>query len=107
VVSCGLGIPLFRGVAEDRAWGMFNRVEEFVRDVRELAKKDDLAEAISVVTSDFGFRHFALAHHVDLRRSSSVIRIHNYPAGWAEWFDEQRLGAIERLYSERMQDPPT
>jgi LuxR family quorum-sensing system transcriptional regulator CciR len=77
---------------------MFNRVEEFVKDVRELASEDDLAEAIGAVTRDLGFRYFALAHHVDVRRSSSAIRIHNYPAGWAEWFDEQRLGAIDPVH---------
>ena len=93
----GLGTCV-RGVAEGRAWGMFSRVEEFVRDVRELASEDELAEAIGSVTRDLGFRYFALAHHVDVRRSSSAIRIHNYPAGWAEWFDEQRLGATDPVH---------
>ena len=74
---------------------MFDRVEEFVREVRELASEDELAEAIGAVTRDLGFRYFALAHHADVRRSSSAIRIHNYPAGWAEWFDAQDLGAID------------
>jgi len=35
---------------------------------------------------------------VDIRRSSAAIRIHNYPDGWAEWFDEQSLGAIDPVH---------
>lgn len=78
--------------------GMFGRVEEFVRDVREVANEDELADAIGAVTRDLGFRYFALTHHVDVRRSTDAIRIHNYPAGWAEWFDQQDLGAIDPVH---------
>lgn len=77
---------------------MFNRVEEFVRDIRQLASEDDLAEAIGAIARDLGFRYFALADHVDARRSASAIRIHNYPAGWAEWFDEHQLGATDPVH---------
>jgi LuxR family quorum-sensing system transcriptional regulator CciR len=77
---------------------MFSRVEEFVKDIRELASEDDLAEAIGAITRDLGFRYFALADHVDPSSSSGAIRIHNYPAGWAEWFDEQRLGATDPVH---------
>ena len=74
---------------------MFSRVDAFVRDVRDLQSEEALAEALAEVTRDLGFRYFALAHHVDLRRSSDGIRIHNYPDGWAEWFDEQSLGVTD------------
>jgi LuxR family quorum-sensing system transcriptional regulator CciR len=77
---------------------MFSRVESFVKDVGEVTSEDELAEAIGAVTADLGFRYFALAHHADVRRSSQVIRIHNYPAGWAEWFDEQQLGQIDPVH---------
>ena len=77
---------------------MFSRVDAFVRDVRELKTQDELAEALADVSRDLGFRYFALTHHVDVRRSSAAIRIHNYPDGWAEWFDEQSLGATDPVH---------
>jgi hypothetical protein len=78
--------------------GMFSRVDAFVRDVRELETEDALAGALGDVSRDLGFRYFALTHHVDVRRSSAAIRIHNYPDGWAEWFDEQPLGATDPVH---------
>lgn len=77
---------------------MFDRVDAFVRDVRELKTEADLAEALGEITSDLGYRFFALTHHVDVRRSGDAIRIHNYPSGWAEWFDEQALGATDPVH---------
>lgn len=89
---------LRRGVAEGRSPGMFSRVETFVRDVRNLRTEAELAAAIDDVARDLGFRYFALTHHVDVRRSSEAIRIHNYPAGWAEWFDARSLGATDPVH---------
>jgi LuxR family quorum-sensing system transcriptional regulator CciR len=77
---------------------MFSRVDAFVRDVRELESEEALAGALADVSCDLGFRYFALTHHVDVRRSSAAIRIHNYPDGWAEWFDEQSLGATDPVH---------
>ena len=77
---------------------MFSRVDAFVRDVRELETEEALADALADVSRDLGFRYFALTHHVDVRRSSAAIRIHNYPDGWAEWFDEQSLGATDPVH---------
>jgi LuxR family quorum-sensing system transcriptional regulator CciR len=77
---------------------MFNRVDAFVRDVRKLETEEALGDALAEVSSDLGFRYFALTHHVDVRRSSAAIRIHNYPAGWAEWFDEQSLGKTDPVH---------
>jgi LuxR family quorum-sensing system transcriptional regulator CciR len=77
---------------------MFDRVDAFVRDVRQLESEEELAAALADVASDLGFRYFALTHHVDVRRSNAAIRIHNYPDGWAEWFDEQALGASDPVH---------
>jgi LuxR family quorum-sensing system transcriptional regulator CciR len=77
---------------------MFSRVDAFVRDVRELETEEALAGALADVSRDLGFRYFALTHHVDVRRSSAAIRIHNYPDGWAEWFDDQALGATDPVH---------
>ena len=77
---------------------MFSRVDAFVRDVRGLESEEALTEALSDVSNDLGFRYFALTHHVDIRKSSAAIRLHNYPAGWAEWFDDQRLGGADPVH---------
>jgi LuxR family quorum-sensing system transcriptional regulator CciR len=77
---------------------MFSRVDAFVRDVRELETEEALGGALADVSRDLGFRYFALTHHVDVRRSSAAIRIHNYPDGWAEWFDEQSLGLTDPVH---------
>jgi LuxR family transcriptional regulator, quorum-sensing system regulator CciR len=77
---------------------MFDRVDAFVRDVRNLETEAALGEALADIAGQLGFRYFALTHHVDVRTSSAAIRIHNYPAGWAEWFDEQSLGLWDPVH---------
>ena len=77
---------------------MFDRVEAFVRDVRKLESEEDLADAMTEIVADLGFKYFALTHHVDVRRTSSAIRIHNYPDGWAQWFDDHSLGATDPVH---------
>lgn len=77
---------------------MFSRVDAFVRDIRELDTEEALAGALADLSGDLGYRYFALTHHVDMHRSSAAIRIHNYPEGWAEWFDEQSLGATDPVH---------
>lgn len=77
---------------------MFSRVDDFVRDVRELDSEEALGEALADVSHDLGFRYFALTHHIDLRGNSSAIRIHNYPDGWAEWFDAHSLGTTDPVH---------
>jgi LuxR family quorum-sensing system transcriptional regulator CciR len=77
---------------------MFSRVEAFVDDVRNLRTEEELAEAIGAIATDLGFRYFALTHHLDVRRSSDAIRLHNYPLGWAEWFDGQSLGPSDPVH---------
>ena len=77
---------------------MFDRVDAFVRDVSKLKTEDELTAALGDVSRDLGFRYFALTHHVDVRKSSAAIRLHNYPPGWAEWFDEQGLGGGDPVH---------
>jgi DNA-binding CsgD family transcriptional regulator len=46
-----------------------------------------------------GFRYFALAHHVDFAASPWLgVRLHNYPAGWEQWFDERALGRMDPIH---------
>lgn len=89
---------LLRSVADRPPAEMFNRVEVFVNEARQIRGESELAEAIGAVTQDLGFRYFALTHHVDPRASSDAIRIHNYPSGWAEWFDQQSLGKVDPVH---------
>lgn len=77
---------------------MFNRVEAFVRTIGKLTKEEELEEALGCLTAELGLRYFALTHHVDVRRSADSIRIHNYPPGWAEWFDDRRLGSRDPVH---------
>lgn len=77
---------------------MFDRVDAFVRDVRKLETEAALGEALAEISGELGFRYFALTHHVDVRAGSAAIRIHNYPAGWAEWFDEHSLGLSDPVH---------
>ena len=77
---------------------MFSRVEAFVREAKELRTEEQLAEAVEAVARDLGFRYFALTHHVDLRGSGNFIRLHNYPSGWAEWFDEHELALSDPVH---------
>lgn len=77
---------------------MFDRVEAFVRDVRELQSEAELSAALGDVAVDLGFRYFALTHHVDVRETSAAIRLHNYPDGWEKWFDDKRLGARDPVH---------
>jgi LuxR family quorum-sensing system transcriptional regulator CciR len=77
---------------------MFDRVDAFVRDVRKLESEAALGEALADIAGELGFRYFALTHHVDIRRTSTAIRIHNYPVGWAEWFDAQSLGQTDPVH---------
>ena len=77
---------------------MFDRVGAFVKDVRALKTEGELAQALDEVSQDLGFRYFALTHHADVRRSSAAIRIHNYPRGWEQWFDDQGLGPIDPVH---------
>src|SRR4051812_34995188 len=77
---------------------MFDRVAEFVRDISAIDTEAELAGALEALTSELGLRYFALTHHADMRRASTAVRLHNYPPGWAEWFDEQQLGAVDPVH---------
>lgn len=77
---------------------MFNRVEEFVQEIRDIRTEHALTEALSRLTRDLGFSYFSLTHHVDVRRSGAAIRLHNYPRAWEQWFDAQGLGPVDPVH---------
>lgn len=77
---------------------MFERVDLFVRDISKIETEAALTDALAEIAADLGCRYFALTHHVDVRRSTEAIRLHNYPSAWAEWFDEQALGPSDPVH---------
>ena len=78
---------------------MFDRVDAFVRAVGDLESGDELASLLEAISAEMGFRYFALTHHIDMKAAPRrAIRLHNYPAGWVEYFDDQKLGASDPVH---------
>ncbi len=79
--------------------GLAGLAEEFALSVKDASTNDELAKLIDAFARDVGFRYFALTHHVDIPRAPRpAIRLHNYPTGWEEWFDAQRLGPSDPIH---------
>lgn len=50
-------------------------------------------------STQLGFQYFALTHHVDIvAANGSAIRIHNYPARWADYYDGRALGVSDPVH---------
>ena len=79
---------------------MFNRVDAFVRDVRDLTSEEALAGAIADIASELGFRYFALTHHVDVRRSSASDPVHRASNVTSVGFTWSRLPDMIALTAE-------
>ncbi|WP_114954983.1 LuxR family transcriptional regulator [Sphingosinicella terrae] len=78
---------------------MFERVSAFVGDMNAADTQAELRTILAEITRELGFRHFALTHHVDLRRSSEpAIRIHNYPEEWERYYDRKLLGRTDPVH---------
>ncbi len=45
-----------------------------------------------------GMRYFALSHHVDFASEPRGLRLHNYPDGWEQWYDANRLGISDPIH---------
>lgn len=78
--------------------GIFAATAEFASGLTELKTRDELFEALSRACHDMGFRYFALSHHVDFAVAESAVRIHNYPPGWEEWYDANRLALADPIH---------
>lgn len=78
---------------------MFERVGAFVDDVSAVGTQAELATVLAQIAKELGFAHFALSHHVDVRTSRQpAIRIHNYPAEWERYYDDQQLGWTDPVH---------
>jgi LuxR family quorum-sensing system transcriptional regulator CciR len=59
----------------------------------------ELESVVENASAAMGFRYFALTHHADFRIAGhKATRFHNYPDGWASWFDAQGLGAHDPVH---------
>jgi LuxR family quorum-sensing system transcriptional regulator CciR len=71
----------------------------FIGIVEGAGSEDDLAAAMVAISGELGFQFFALSHHVDLARvSGPAIRLHNYPARWADYYDAKGLGVSDPVH---------
>jgi len=74
-------------------------IEELIRALGGATTLDELAAALGVAAGTMGFRYFALTHHIDVRRTRApVIRLHNYPKQWADYFDDHELGVRDPVH---------
>ncbi|MDB5700782.1 MAG: LuxR family transcriptional regulator [Sphingomonadales bacterium] len=56
--------------------------------------EDILAQACTAA----GFRYYALTQHADFKPRSKLLRMHNYPEGYAFWFDARGLGKNDPVH---------
>lgn len=74
-------------------------VLHFVRIVEEVDSADDLDTAMAAIAAELGFDHYALSHHVDVvAMAGAAIRLHNYPARWADYYDSEALGVSDPVH---------
>lgn len=74
-------------------------VEDFADSVAGANSLDELSCILAAVALELGFRYFALTHHLDIPRAPKpALRLHNYPAAWAEYFDAERLGPSDPVH---------
>ena len=79
--------------------GMHRMATQFMHVVKAVANADDLAAAMTAVTEQLGFQYFAVTHHVDIvAASGNAIRLHNYPARWADYYDGNSLGVSDPVH---------
>jgi LuxR family quorum-sensing system transcriptional regulator CciR len=72
---------------------------QFARIVEAAGDADELAKALLAITLELGFQYFALSHHVDIvTAGGSAIRVHNYPARWAAYYDAEALGVSDPVH---------
>ena len=70
-----------------------------VRQLETVESVTDLDAAMSKFSLDLGFQYYALAHHVDVARAPGApIRLHNYPARWADYYDRNALGISDPVH---------
>ncbi len=74
-------------------------VEWFLNAIALVGDIGTLAMILGEMTGRMGFSHFALTHHANiLDAPNAIIRLHDYPEPWVDYFDEQRLGMSDPVH---------
>jgi LuxR family quorum-sensing system transcriptional regulator CciR len=74
-------------------------VSQFIELIDGVGCADDLLLAMGDICAALGFQFFALTHHVDIIKApASAIRLHNYPARWADYYDGNALGVSDPVH---------
>lgn len=76
---------------------VFAATLDFANAMPRIRTRKALSDALQEASSRMGMRFFALSHHVDFAASPG-LRIHNYPDGWEEWYDANRLGITDPVH---------
>jgi LuxR family quorum-sensing system transcriptional regulator CciR len=72
---------------------------QFASLVEAAGDADELGRVLRAITRDLGFQYFAVTHHVDVVAAGErAIRLHNYPAQWADYYDAQALGVSDPVH---------
>ncbi|MBY8823264.1 LuxR family transcriptional regulator [Sphingomonas colocasiae] len=70
---------------------------DFARTMSQVRTRQALADALEEACQRVGMRYFALSHHVDFTADTG-LRLHNYPDGWEQWYDANRLGITDPVH---------
>lgn len=74
-------------------------VECFLNAIALAGDIGALSMILDEMTGRLGFAHFALTHHANIHDAPhAIIRLHNYPAAWVDYFDEHRLGLSDPVH---------
>ncbi|QCI80488.1 LuxR family transcriptional regulator [Hankyongella ginsenosidimutans] len=78
---------------------MRSTAQAFVARVTTVSNADDLDDALRAISAEMGFQHYALSHHVDIvKAGGKAIRLHDYPARWADYYDANILGVSDPVH---------
>jgi len=74
-------------------------VEDFDEAARRCPTEADLKQLLEDAAAELGFDHFALLHHASVNSGDGrLIRIDNYPDGWASEFVAKRFARDDPVH---------
>lgn len=77
---------------------VFRAAMDFAGNLAGIRTCERLKEALHEACERMGIRYFALSHHIDFGQAPHGLRLHNYPDGWEEWYDANRLGLSDPIH---------
>lgn len=84
---------------KSRMRDMRGEIEWFLDAIVLVRDIGALAMILGDMTGRMGFGHFALTHHANLRDApGAIIRLHDYPDAWVDYFDRHRLGLSDPVH---------